>query len=130
MEGVAFGAAESPIHRELIDGGFPMAAPTSVALLDHFAALPDPRQHAKVLYPLMRARIVGRPRNHLNRAVGHRQSRQPPCSLLWEEQSGVSGELRFVRYRRRPALKPAPPGGVAPGTPSKGGAFAIPLSRG
>ena len=84
-----------------------MAAPTSVALLDHFAALPDPRQHAKVLYPLMRARIVGRPRNHLNRAVGHRQSRQPPCSLLWEEQSGVSGELRFVRYRRRHALKPA-----------------------
>ena len=29
-----------------------MAAVTSVALLDHFAALPDPRQHAKVLYPL------------------------------------------------------------------------------
>ena len=29
-----------------------MAAPTSVALLDYFAALPDPRQHAKVLYPL------------------------------------------------------------------------------
>jgi hypothetical protein len=29
-----------------------MATPTSVALLDHFAALPDPRQHAKVLYPL------------------------------------------------------------------------------
>jgi DDE_Tnp_1-associated len=29
-----------------------MAAPTGVALLDHFAALPDPRQHAKVLYPL------------------------------------------------------------------------------
>lgn len=29
-----------------------MVAPASVALLDHFAALPDPRQHAKVLYPL------------------------------------------------------------------------------
>jgi hypothetical protein len=29
-----------------------MAAPTGVALLDHFAALPDPRQHAKILYPL------------------------------------------------------------------------------
>jgi hypothetical protein len=29
-----------------------MAAPTGIALLDHFAALPDPRQHAKVLYPL------------------------------------------------------------------------------
>jgi DDE_Tnp_1-associated len=29
-----------------------MAAPVSVALLDHFAALPDPRQRAKVLYPL------------------------------------------------------------------------------
>ena len=29
-----------------------MAAPISVPLLDHFAALSDPRQHAKVLYPL------------------------------------------------------------------------------
>jgi hypothetical protein len=29
-----------------------MAAPVSVPLLDHFAALSDPRQHAKVLYPL------------------------------------------------------------------------------
>ena len=29
-----------------------MATPTGIALLDHFAALPDPRQHAKVLYPL------------------------------------------------------------------------------
>ena len=29
-----------------------MAAPFSVPLLDHFAALSDPRQHAKVLYPL------------------------------------------------------------------------------
>jgi hypothetical protein len=26
-----------------------MATPTGIALLDHFAALPDPRQHAKVL---------------------------------------------------------------------------------
>ena len=29
-----------------------MAAPVSAPLLDHFAALSDPRQHAKVLYPL------------------------------------------------------------------------------
>ena len=29
-----------------------MATPAGVALLDHFAALRDPRQHAKVLYPL------------------------------------------------------------------------------
>ena len=29
-----------------------MAAPISVPLLDHFAALSDPRQQAKVLYPL------------------------------------------------------------------------------
>jgi DDE_Tnp_1-associated len=29
-----------------------MATPTGIALWDHFAALPDPRQHAKVLYPL------------------------------------------------------------------------------
>ena len=46
-----------------------MAALTSIALLDHFAALPDPRQHAKVLYPLpeilllvLSARRGGRPR--------------------------------------------------------------------
>src|SRR5271169_3934395 len=36
----------------LIDGGLAMAAPVSVPLLAHFAALSDPRQHAKVLYPL------------------------------------------------------------------------------
>src|SRR3974377_1278731 len=30
----------------------PMADPISVPFLDHFAALRDPRQHAKVLYPL------------------------------------------------------------------------------
>ena len=30
-----------------------MAIPSSIALLDHFAALTDPRQHAKVLYPLL-----------------------------------------------------------------------------
>ena len=29
-----------------------MVTPVSVSLLDHFAALSDPRQHAKVLYPL------------------------------------------------------------------------------
>jgi hypothetical protein len=29
-----------------------MSAPVRVPLLDHFAALSDPRQHAKVLYPL------------------------------------------------------------------------------
>ena len=29
-----------------------MAIPVGVSLLDHFAALSDPRQHAKVLYPL------------------------------------------------------------------------------
>jgi len=29
-----------------------MSGPASVRLLDHFAALPDPRQRAKVLYPL------------------------------------------------------------------------------
>jgi hypothetical protein len=29
-----------------------MSAPINVSLLDHFAALPDPRRHAKVLYPL------------------------------------------------------------------------------
>lgn len=29
-----------------------MSVPVSVSLLDHFAALSDPRQHAKVLYPL------------------------------------------------------------------------------
>jgi hypothetical protein len=29
-----------------------MSVPVSVPLLDHFAALCDPRQHAKVLYPL------------------------------------------------------------------------------
>ena len=29
-----------------------MTTPVSVALLEHFAALRDPRQHAKVLYPL------------------------------------------------------------------------------
>jgi hypothetical protein len=29
-----------------------MSAPVSVPLLDHFAALSDPRQHAKMLYPL------------------------------------------------------------------------------
>jgi DDE_Tnp_1-associated len=29
-----------------------MATPVSVPLLDHFAALSDPRQHGKVLYPL------------------------------------------------------------------------------
>ena len=29
-----------------------MAAPVSVPLLDHFAAVSDPRQRAKVLYPL------------------------------------------------------------------------------
>jgi len=29
-----------------------MAIPASVALLDHFVALCDPRQHAKVFYPL------------------------------------------------------------------------------
>src|SRR5580698_7435436 len=29
-----------------------MVSPISVSLLDHFAALSDPRQHAKVLYPL------------------------------------------------------------------------------
>jgi hypothetical protein len=32
--------------------GLLMAAPVSVSLLDHFAALCDPRQRAKVLYPL------------------------------------------------------------------------------
>jgi hypothetical protein len=36
----------------LIDGGFTMVSPVSVSLLDHFATLSDPRQHAKVLYPL------------------------------------------------------------------------------
>jgi hypothetical protein len=45
------------VHRirfvgSLNDGGFPMASPVSVSLLDHFAALSDPRQHAKVLYAL------------------------------------------------------------------------------
>jgi hypothetical protein len=35
-----------------MDGGFAMATPVSVPLLDHFAALSDPRQQAKVLYPL------------------------------------------------------------------------------
>ena len=29
-----------------------MASAAGIALLDHFAALRDPRQHAKVLYPL------------------------------------------------------------------------------
>jgi hypothetical protein len=29
-----------------------MATPVNMSLLDHFAALSDPRQHAKVLYPL------------------------------------------------------------------------------
>jgi hypothetical protein len=29
-----------------------MVTPAGIALLDHFAALRDPRQHAKVLYPL------------------------------------------------------------------------------
>ena len=29
-----------------------MATPAGIALLEHFAALRDPRQHAKVLYPL------------------------------------------------------------------------------
>ncbi len=29
-----------------------MGIPVNVSLLDHFAALSDPRQHAKVLYPL------------------------------------------------------------------------------
>jgi DDE_Tnp_1-associated len=29
-----------------------MATAANVRLLDHFAALSDPRQHAKVLYPL------------------------------------------------------------------------------
>ena len=29
-----------------------MSAPISIPLLAHFAALSDPRQHAKVLYPL------------------------------------------------------------------------------
>jgi DDE_Tnp_1-associated len=29
-----------------------MVTQVNVSLLDHFAALPDPRQHAKVLYPL------------------------------------------------------------------------------
>ena len=30
-----------------------MATPVSVPLLDHFATLKDPRQSAKVLYPLL-----------------------------------------------------------------------------
>ena len=30
-----------------------MATPVSVPLLGHFAALSDPRQHGKVLYPLL-----------------------------------------------------------------------------
>src|ERR1700727_2853258 len=52
MAGVASGAAETSIHREPHRWRSPMAMPVSVPLLDHFAALSDPRQHAKVLYPL------------------------------------------------------------------------------
>src|ERR1700692_2410193 len=36
----------------IVDGGVAMSGPVSVPLLHHFAALSDPRQHAKVLYPL------------------------------------------------------------------------------
>jgi predicted transposase YbfD/YdcC len=36
----------------LIDGGLAMSVPVGVGLLDHFAALSDPRKRAKVLYPL------------------------------------------------------------------------------
>ena len=35
-----------------------MADPVSVPLLDHFAALRDPRQHAKVLYPLLQILLL------------------------------------------------------------------------
>jgi carboxymethylenebutenolidase len=35
-----------------------MASPISLPLLDHFAALSDPRQHAKVLYPLPEIRLL------------------------------------------------------------------------
>jgi hypothetical protein len=36
----------------LIDGDLAMAVPVSAPLLDHFAALSDPRQQAKVPFPL------------------------------------------------------------------------------
>src|SRR4029077_19823565 len=52
MAGGASGAAESAILGGLIEGGLAMSAPVSVPLLAHFAALSDPRQRAKVLYPL------------------------------------------------------------------------------
>ena len=52
MKGVSSGAAESSIHREphgwRLRHGFAGQRPA----VDHVAALSDPRQHAKVLYPL------------------------------------------------------------------------------
>jgi hypothetical protein len=53
MEGVASGAVEIRIRGEPHRRWSPPTATSSrVALLDHFAALRDPRQHAKVMYPL------------------------------------------------------------------------------
>src|SRR5208282_5011019 len=52
MEGVASGAAKSSIHREPHEWRPPYGYPGQRLLLDHFAALSDPRQRAKVLYPL------------------------------------------------------------------------------
>ena len=36
-----------------------MVGPVSVSRMDHFAALSDPQQHAKVLYPLPEILLLG-----------------------------------------------------------------------
>src|SRR6476469_6525530 len=52
MEGYLPARLKVRFIASLMDGGFPMATSTGILLLDHFAALRDPRQHAKVLHPL------------------------------------------------------------------------------
>ena len=54
-----------------------MVTPAGIALLDHFAALRDPRQHAKVLYPL-------------------------PEILLLVLSATIAGADDFVRSRKEP----------------------------
>jgi hypothetical protein len=95
-----------------------MAVPVSVPLLDHFAALSDPRQHGKVLYPLpeilvLSATIAGGGRLCLDDAVGNGTGQLSICiryrrgtsqpRLVWAFRSPRDCFI-FVQRLRVPAL--------------------------